>query len=641
MKKAKLLSFMFAASVLGASAQFSENFEGVTLTNGTGSLPAGFTQANLDGLTPATNVNFMGTNAWVVRDLSGGGASKAATSTSWYAPAGTSNDWMITPQITVPATSPYLFFKAMAPDAQYPDGYVVKISTAGNATTDFTTDLLTVAAAGQAFETKAINLSAYAGQQIYLAWVNNNNDDFLLYIDDIEVKSLPANDVQLSNCTMERFIQMNQNTSITGTITNWGASALTSVTIDWNDGTAHPYTFNGLNVATGGTYNFTHPTAFNKSTADQFNITVTASSPNGGTDSNPTDNIANILTNTVSSVPNKAVVIEEGTGTWCGYCPRGAVAMEYMYDQYTNGTFIGIAVHNADPMTVTAYDAGANFGGYPSANVDRVILDAGVSNTAFNSYYGQRINKVAPVGITLSPTVNGTALTAAMTATFVTKLTGDFRFAGVIVRDSMNGTASGWEQTNYYNGGSLGALNGAGHDWTTAGDPVPANQMWYNHVGIALLGGYSGAAGSVPGTVNDQQVVNYSFNYTLPTGVNLDHLYLVGMILDNSTGAILNANMVNLGKPVSVENADKQDIKMNVYPNPTVDFANIAFNLTKVQDVNLTIYTMEGKSVYNQMYKQLTGSQILTVNTSGLAKGNYLVSVAIEGQSFIQHLIVK
>jgi hypothetical protein len=123
--------------------------------------------------------------------------------------------------------------------------------------------------------------------------------------------------------------------------------------------------------------------------------------------------------NTVSQIVEKNVVIEEGTGTWCGWCPRGAVAMEYMYDTYPT-RFIGVAVHNADPMTVTEYDDGANLSGFPGCNVDRALKDESVSSTLFEGYYNARKDLTIPAAITATASWSGANFTFAVTSTFKT-----------------------------------------------------------------------------------------------------------------------------------------------------------------------------------------------------------------------------
>ena len=105
---------------------------------------------------------------------------------------------------------------------------------------------------------------------------------------------------------------------------------------------------------------------------------------------------------------NKLVIGEQATGTWCQWCPRGHVAMNFMDRDYY-GYFQGIAVHNGDPMTNTDYDNGIApyIGGYPSALVDR---GTEIDPSDFEIDFLQRI--VTPVSATISNGAeqNGTTL---------------------------------------------------------------------------------------------------------------------------------------------------------------------------------------------------------------------------------------
>jgi hypothetical protein len=152
-----------------------------------GLIPASWTLHDVDGNTPASSVSFID-EAWVVA-MTGGGDVVAA-STSWYSPAGTADDWLVTPPIAIgPASS--LSFEARAPDPDFPDGYEVRISTTGSAVEGFMANspLLTVAAETNSFTPHTIDLAAagYADQTVWIAWRNTSNDKYLLQVDDIEV----------------------------------------------------------------------------------------------------------------------------------------------------------------------------------------------------------------------------------------------------------------------------------------------------------------------------------------------------------------------------------------------------------------------------------------------------------------------
>jgi hypothetical protein len=142
MRKILLQATLVALPVLGYSQIFQEDFDG----NGPGI--AAWTVIDADGLTPASGVDFI-TNGWNRIDREGtdgsfGGpaGNYAAMSTSWYDPAGTSNDWLISPQIAVSGASPTLYWDVKAQDPDYPDGYKIMLSpTGGNTIADFTVEL--------------------------------------------------------------------------------------------------------------------------------------------------------------------------------------------------------------------------------------------------------------------------------------------------------------------------------------------------------------------------------------------------------------------------------------------------------------------------------------------------------------------
>mgnify|MGYP004444978287 FL=1 len=76
----------------------------------------------------------------------------------------------------------------------------------------------------------------------------------------------------------------------------------------------------------------------------------------------------------------KKIVMEELTGTWCGYCPRGIATMEYLHETYGD-RFIGISLHGAgtgvEPMIIPGNEylnslmSASGASGFPSGIVNR------------------------------------------------------------------------------------------------------------------------------------------------------------------------------------------------------------------------------------------------------------------------------
>ncbi|MFK7785996.1 MAG: T9SS type A sorting domain-containing protein [Crocinitomicaceae bacterium] len=467
----------------------------------------------------------------------------------------------------------------------------------------------------------------------HVRWIYNDDGTWAtgLAIDNVVVKEPAQNDASLTAVNLARWSMLNANETLTAEVTNVGGNAITSLEIDWNDGTAHAQTVT-VNIAPGASASVDHPDAVTYATAVEQNIAVTITAVNATTDGDPSNNSSSALHNTLSQQTDKAVVIEEGTGTWCPWCTRGIVAMDHMIATYPSD-FVGIAVHNGDPMTITEYDNGAGISGFPGANVDRALLGVSVSQAAFEAYYNDRVNLGVPANVDATVTGTGGNMTIEASASFYTPVSGaDFRLAVVITENGLTGTGSQWAQANAYAGGGNGPMGG----YESLPNPVPAAHMVYHHVGMSLLGGYDGQAGSVPATITDGTVATYTFNYTVPATSDENNTHVVVLLLDNATGEIVNAKEVDL--VVGLEEGP-ESINMNVFPNPATDNVNVAFDATG--DYTITITDMAGRVVSTNAYSNLSGAQNIAVPTAELMSGNYLVSVATEGASYTQTLVIK
>ena len=169
-----------------------------------GPFPAGWTTINNDGLTPDTSVGFI-SDAWVITpdldDPTSGDS--VATSTSWYSPAGTADDWLISPSVSLGTFGNKLSFKAKSYDGSFPDGFQVFASTHNVIDSFIQQDtLLTVTAQSPYWTRYFVSLDSFdlAGETIYLAFRNNSEDQYLLSLDSIYVGiEHPVNTEELSH----------------------------------------------------------------------------------------------------------------------------------------------------------------------------------------------------------------------------------------------------------------------------------------------------------------------------------------------------------------------------------------------------------------------------------------------------------
>ncbi|HIO73055.1 MAG TPA: PKD domain-containing protein, partial [Flavobacteriales bacterium] len=148
-----------------------------------------FNTFDVDGGSPVVNPPFDGTNstAWVGNSSSGPGL---AISTSWYNPAATADDWMISSAIALNSSST-LRWRAVAYSSGYPDGYEVWISTTTQTVAGCLagTLLYSTAAENPYYSPRTIDLAlaGFQNQTVYIGFRNISNDMYILGIDNVLV----------------------------------------------------------------------------------------------------------------------------------------------------------------------------------------------------------------------------------------------------------------------------------------------------------------------------------------------------------------------------------------------------------------------------------------------------------------------
>ncbi|NOZ08407.1 MAG: T9SS type A sorting domain-containing protein, partial [FCB group bacterium] len=162
----------------GGQADFFEDFE-------SGDLPAGWDNVDEDG---------DGEN-WFSYSFSPHSGSYCMASASWTSTGGalSPDNWLITPALDPTASSELTWWIA-AQDPAYAEDHVdVLVSTTGSDPADFsdTVDGYTPSNGDDSWHERTVDLSAYAGQTIYLAFRHTDSYDmFYVKVDDIAVTDL-------------------------------------------------------------------------------------------------------------------------------------------------------------------------------------------------------------------------------------------------------------------------------------------------------------------------------------------------------------------------------------------------------------------------------------------------------------------
>jgi hypothetical protein len=674
MKKV-LLSLAFA--VLGFSVSsnaqviLSENFTGTT----TPGMPTGWTNTVIAdaGKTPqgwvtttsATSLYFGSvpntpphTEYAVVNELSNPGNAHAE---------------MVSPTFSLAsATTPYLSYDCFFFEAYFPgppdtlEQAWVDLSTDGGTTWH---EVDSFSATG-AWATHYVSLASYAGSancKIRFNYADNGGSLIGAAVGNISVFNSAANDIAITSVTpvagaANDYFSVGSPVTFGGVIVNNSSTATISsfqATYKVGAGAAVTSTFSGLSIAPFTTYTFTATTPYTVAATGNQAVTVWVTAAGDPVLSN--DTMGTQITG-VSFMPNKRLLFEEATGSWCGYCVRGIVYMDSLWSMHPQNVSM-VAVHDyntydamAEENTLTQhYDSylSSMISGFPTVVIDRATSD---DPSGILDDYAAMKGNFGFANMNLTASFTGSAVNVSCAVIPALNMSGDYRLALVLTEDSVHGTAGGYAQHNYYSstepGGSAGTLFGAGYNFVDSLPVIPATSMYYKFVDRYTVPDMTvspnGVAGSLPATMTAGTTYNYSFAAVTPTGTetwNVNKMRAVVMLIDNNStsptyGQVLNS-VNSIDWPLGVTNVTAGVEHLRVFPNPTSNVAHAQFELAIASKVAFTIYDMLGRSVFSVPAEDMTaGGQQINFSTADFAAGNYTIAISTESGAVTERLTV-
>lgn len=304
-------------------------------------------------------------------------------------------------------------------------------------------------------------------------------------------------------------------------------------------------------------------------TAQHFDATISITAVNGS----PNSTAAAPYTAHLNAVSRQVVrrsVVEEFTGTDCGFCPRGWLGMETLKEENPD-RFIGIAIHQynqSDPMYVAGY-AKLPFIGAPSCFIDRATKDICPYNGSGHyptirgdfAYY----NALLPdVDVTLSAALSpdGTSVEAEADIEFLGEAEG-YSVAYVLTADGLEGSTSAWTQENYFYTMDPSAI--VNEAFPELAQFCAGGALGEKRVHLVYGDVFLDSSWDVQGTSLTDALPaatpgsHFSSAYTLklPTkkvlaqALDLDRLYAVAIVFDAS-GRVANAARTLVGQPTAI-----------------------------------------------------------------------------------------
>jgi hypothetical protein len=465
-------------------------------------------------------------------------------------------------------------------------------------------------------------------------------DDFTYSYDP--VAPVVQSDVALDNIIWPsiRFTDTEDNFGFR--VTNIGLDDLLDLEVEAKvNNVTYPIDLTGIELASGESKLITSPNKIklNQGT-NQIELKVAKVNGVSGDEEECNDKaVLNI--EGVTPAKNAAVIVEEATGTWCVWCPRGAVFLDFLSKRYEK-RYIPIAVHNNDPMVVTAYDAyirsTPGFSGFPSVVVDRnMITDPSTSEAPFLTRIAQTTPAYFSTGAKYDPASR--ILDVSVTTIFQENATGSMWINMVLTEDGVRGTASGYNQSNAYAGGGAGPMGG----FESLPNPVPAAQMVYDHVARFFTGLTRGADNGIDGPFTIGQKITKLFSFTIPEGMNAEKLNIIPVLM-NANGYV-NAALSTYNEAISNGYVNAEDVivqnSVSAFPNPSNDMVYIDFTTKKPSDVNISLSDITGKIIETKVISNLTGEFTLPVNVSAWNPGMYLITISSNDQIITKKIMVN
>lgn len=412
---------------------------------------------------------------------------------------------------------------------------------------------------------------------------------------NISGESLPVNIAQAKEISLPGYVEPGTSFSYDLVVKNVASNEITSLTVrsEYGDKTIDSdiTLTDALDPSATGTVKVEN---LPLEKAGVYKLAASVVKVNGVEVAHPTS-VSGSFTSFTGGLDRRAV-IEEGTGTWCGYCPRGIVMLEYIAEKYPD--FIRIVAHNGDAMQCNEYAYMLNdyMPGFPGAVVNREFdteLGYGYSvqqlhEVADNAYqYITKDKTYCDVNLTGECASGFKKAYIHATANFAIDVTVEHQLSFVVVEDGVGP----YKQNNNYSGGKMGPMNG----WEKESNSV---STIYNDVARSLKG-YPGIPGSLPASLSAG-----SYNYDVEVDISKvkgKDFRVIAMIVNTQTGVIVNANEISINKDTAVEGVldDADNIEINV------DNGNVVVNGAN----SVAVYTLDGRQM----------------GTTGLSNGVYIV----------------
>lgn len=382
------------------------------------------------------------------------------------------------------------------------------------------------------------------------------------------------------------YVQLGETVDVDVTLANNGEATVNSFSYTLDNGEEQTVELGTTTLAPGKQTHFTATVAADNvesSSTKTLTVTKVNGYENGSRNASTTFTI-----NTVKQFIQRNVVVEELTGTGCGWCPRGLIGMEKLRNTFGD-RFIGIGIHqynNTDAMYIANYPD-LNWVGAPSCRIDR--------GADIDPYYGSgddicddflaEMNQPAFVEIDVSGSMDEAMTEVEATASIKSLYdTEDYALELALVADGLSGSTNAWWQSNYYSSQPSSQIPDDLRIFCSGGKYGSNSVKGYVFNDVAIGSSYKNGVNQVEalGKLAAGETREVGYTLAMPTKATLRtalkkssaSVYVVALVIDKSTGRIANAAKRLVGEET---NAGVNTVQTN-----TGSTTNYSLNGTKL-----------------------------------------------------------
>lgn len=268
----------------------------------------------------------------------------------------------------------------------------------------------------------------------------------------------------------------------------------------------------------------------------------------------------------------RGVVVEEFTGTGCGWCPRGLAGMKKLAETYPDN-FVGVGIHqynSSDPMYTSNY-ANLGFTGAPSCMINRSgnAIDPyyGSNSTSITDDFAKQLEDLPVLGVEVAGQWNSDSTAVSATATVDPLVSGNYNIDFVLVADSLTGSSTSWNQSNYYSqytAAQAGATDDPDIAQFCRGGAYGKSSFKWPFDDVLIASSYMGTRNQATlAALTEGTKTDASYQLTLPTktilknAINKSKVYVIAIVYnDNGVANAAKASISAYSDPTGIQNVN-------------------------------------------------------------------------------------